>query len=102
MKPDPADKRPPSPLIYRFEGWPDDGSENTLIEANGKRDFVVHLPVASAAGGKVARIAAQPAHVLGSPPPGDHVDRPQLTFSGSRSPSPARPTKGGVSAAPRR
>ena len=49
---------PPSPLIYRTEQWPHDGSENTLIEADGKRDFSVRLLLPSGKG-KVAKLAAQ-------------------------------------------
>ena len=49
---------PPSPLIYRSPRWPEDGSENTLISADGKRDFSLRLPIPIGKG-KVAKLAAQ-------------------------------------------
>lgn len=63
LRPDPnADPMEPrSPLIYRSEGYPRDGTVSTVIPADGKRDFEIQLPLA-AGGPKVVRLAAQVYH----------------------------------------
>lgn len=58
---DPANKVPASPLIYRSEGYPHDGSVNTVMPADGKRDFAVRLPT-GADTARIVKVAAQVYH----------------------------------------